>query len=137
MTRIIRYGVLAIAVVVCAWFVIGVRQVHAINDATNLLNNASTERSVAVQQRARSLLDEAAFLYPGVDVTLLRAQLAGNARDYGRAARLLDQATTAEPDNIHAWVAYLELTLSHPSSLNANVLYARLRQLDPLDVPRH
>jgi hypothetical protein len=136
-TRIIRYGIVVIAVVVCAWFVIGVRQVHAIDAATTLLQNVSTERSVAVQQRSRSLLDEAAFLHPGIDVTLLRAQLAENARDWARASRLIDQATAAEPDNLDAWLADLSLRLIHPSLGTGKLLFARLHQLDPLDVYTH
>ena len=130
-----RYGLVAIALVACAWFVIGIRQVHATDAATNLLDKVSTERSAAVQQRARSLLDEAAFLSPGVDVTLLRAQLAENAGDYPGAARLLAQATSAEPDNIYAWTAVLKLGLAHPSVVNRTHLNARLHQLDPVDVP--
>jgi hypothetical protein len=136
-TPIIRCGLVAIAVVVCAWFVIAIRQVHAIDAATKLLNNVSTERSAAVQQRSRSLLDDAAFLDPGVDVTLLRAQLAENARDYGRAARLIDQATAAEPHNLDAWIAYLKLRLLHPSLGNGKLVFARLHQLDPVDVYTH
>jgi hypothetical protein len=137
MTRNIRYLIAAIAVVVCAWFVIGVRQVHEVDAAATLLNNPSTERSTPVQQRARSLLDAAAFLNPGVDVTLLRAQLAENERDYVRAWRLIDQATAAEPTNIEAWLGYLKLRLLHPSFGNGKLLVSRLHQLDPLDVHTH
>jgi hypothetical protein len=137
MTRSIRYAVVALAVVVCAWFVIGIRQVHAISAATKLLNNVATERSPAVQAHARSLLDEAAFLQPGVDVTLRRVQLAQNARDWARAGRLMDQATAAEPDNLDVWFAYLQLRVLHPAFGNGKLMFGRLHQLDPLDVYKH
>jgi hypothetical protein len=129
MTRIIRYGAVAIAAVVCAWFVIGIHQVHAINAATKLLNNVPTERSPAVQQHARSLLDEAAFLHPGVDVTLLRVQLAENEREYAYAGRLMDQAAAAEPNNLDVWLAYLKLRLLHPAFGNGKLLFERLHEL--------
>jgi hypothetical protein len=136
-TRIIRYGIVGVAVIVCAWFIVGIRQVHAINGATKLLNDVSRERSPAVQQHARSLLNEAAFLQPGVDVTLLRVQLAENALDYGRAGQLMRQATAAEPDNVRVWLAYLKLSLLHRGFGNGKVLFTRLHELDPVDVYQH
>lgn len=134
MTRIIRFVIVAVAVVVCAWFVIGIRQVHAIDAATNLLNNVSTDNVGAVQQRALSMLDTGAFLYPGTDVTLLRAQAAENQRDFVHAKRLLDQAATAEPDNLAVWSAYLRLRLVDPSVGSRNLVFDRLHYLDPIDV---
>jgi hypothetical protein len=133
-TRIIRYALAAVAVLACAWFVVGLRQAHEIDAATNLLNNGGTERSAAVQQHARSLLDSAAFINPGVDVTLLRAQLAENEGAWANAARVLYQAASAEPDNLSVWIAYLRLWLMHPAFGHRKLLYSRLHQLDPVDV---
>jgi hypothetical protein len=126
--------ILAVAVVACAWFAIGARQSHEVSAATELLNNASTERVAVVQRRAQSMLDAAAFLYPGTDVTLLRAQLAENERDYLHAKRLLGQAAAAEPDNIAVWLAYLKLGLLDPSVSNRKVVFGRMHNLDPIDI---
>ncbi len=127
---------MAVAAVICAWFVLGARQAHEINTATTLLNDAATDRSAAVQQRVQSLLNAASFIHPGVDVTLLRAQSAQNARDYNRAEQLIEQATSAEPDNIAAWIDDLQLRLLDPSLGGGNV-FARLHELDPLTVYEH
>jgi hypothetical protein len=133
-TAISRFVIAAVAVVVCAWFAIGVRQAHEISAAANILNNASTERVPAVQRRAMSMLDAAAFLNPDTQVTLLRAQLAENAGDYARAARLINQATAAEPDNIEGWIASLKLGILDPSFGNGRLVFAQLHRLDPVDV---
>lgn len=134
MTPISRFVIAAVAIVVCAWFVIGVRQAHDISAATKLINDASSERGAAVHPEARSMLDTAAFLYPGTDVTLLRAQLAETERDYAHAKRLLDQAAAAEPDNIAVWYAYLQLGLMDHSVVSRQLVFGRMHDLDPIDV---
>ena len=102
--------------------------------AAELLNTASTESDAAVQQRAQSMLDAAAFLYPGTDVTLLRAQLAENEHDYVRAKRLLVQAAAAEPDNLAVWFAYLKLRFLDPSVGNRKLVFGRMHYLDPIEI---
>jgi hypothetical protein len=111
-----------------------VRQAHEVSAASTLLNNASTDGVVSVQRRALSMLNAAAFLNPGTDVTVLRAQAAENERDYARAKRLLDQAAVAEPDNLAVWVAYLKLGLLDPSVGNRQLVFGRLHNLDPVAV---
>ena len=102
--------------------------------AAELLNNPSADGDAAVQQWARSMLDAAAFLYPGTDVTLLRAQLAENERHYVRPKRRLVRAAAVEPNNLAVWVAYLKLRLLDPSVGNRKLVFERLHYLDPIDI---
>ncbi len=123
MTRIIRYAVAAIAVVVCAWFALGARQAHEID-------TASTTPDVA---RAASALTSAKFLYPGNDVRILQAQLDLKRRRYGDARRLLAKMIAAEPQNIFVWSVALDLAIDAPSTENAQMVTAHLRMLDPVE----
>ena len=127
-TQIWRYGLALGALLVSAWFALGVRQVRERNDAVRLLANPRTEQLPTID----SALDRAGLLYPGTDVTLFRAQLAMNRRNYQGAKGLIDQATAAEPDDLQAWLTYLRLRLLDPGIGNGALLSHRLRALDPV-----
>jgi ABC-type hemin transport system substrate-binding protein len=85
-----RYGLAADAAVVYVWFVIGARQAHEEGKATALLAHPTLGHTPAVQRQARSAIDATAFLHLGPNVTLVRAQLAENLRDFARARQLID-----------------------------------------------
>jgi hypothetical protein len=110
-TRALRYGLGALAIVICAWFVVGARQAHEQDIATDLIAMPGAELHAAVYDRTTALLDSAAFLDPGVNVTILRAAQAQEAQRYGRAERYLAEAVRAEPDNLAAWGGYVTLAV--------------------------
>lgn len=88
-----------------AWFGLLAIQSHATGAATALAGRAHL--SAAAAAHADSLLDTAAILYPGQEVTVLRAKTAFAAGQVASARRLARAATRSEPGNPQAW---LELT---------------------------
>jgi hypothetical protein len=126
--RTIRYGTAVAAVVICAWFVLGARQAHEIDAASQLLANHAGDAS-----RATPELKSAAFLYPGNDVRILQAQLDLKRRRYAAARRLIAKAIAKEPEDLNAWIAALDLAVDDPAVENTNRVFAHLRMLDPID----
>jgi Flp pilus assembly protein TadD len=103
MLTLARASLLAIALVACAWFVLGFRQARDIGRATAIVNRTSTlDASDAAQ--ARSLIQSADTLNPDLTPDLLRSQLALDENDNGTAERILSRVTRSEPMNIEAWV---------------------------------
>jgi hypothetical protein len=132
--RAISFALAAIAVVAVAWFVVGARQAHLVEAATQQLDNQAGHHARATRQ-TESLLSSADFLNPGTNVILLRARLAMEQRNWTRAKRLVDDATTSEPNNLAVWISSLDLAVAHPSSADVARTLARLRTLDPIDAP--
>jgi hypothetical protein len=130
--RVIRAALAAIAVIVIAWFAIGARQAHLVDAATKLLDNEAGQHADSTRQ-TESLLRSAELLNPGVNVTLLRARLAMEQHAWPRATRLVHDATTAEPDNLEAWISALDLAIAHSSSIDLSTVLTHLRTLDPID----
>lgn len=101
-----------VAAAATAWFALLAVQSHATDRAARLA--ARAHLSAAEARRAGALLDTAAILYPGDEVTVLRARVAFAAGHVARARRLAAEAAHAEPGNPAAW---LELTnVSHGTS---------------------
>ena len=92
------------ALVVGAWFVLGIRQAHETAAATAIIN-ANGNVSAAAAARASSLLSRAATLNPDVEITILRSQLALRRADYPRAIAFARQAARQEPSNVSTWLA--------------------------------
>lgn len=133
--RVARLLVAAIAAVVCAAFVIGIRQVQYSNAVTALL--APGTRLTPTQQRAAaSDLRSAAFAYPGEDVPILKVQVALNEDHFARALSIARAITAAEPDNIQGWVWFAgaaDFARDLPAQHHARQEEIRL---DPLGVQR-
>jgi hypothetical protein len=132
MIRGLRLALAAVAVVAVSWFTVGVRQAHEVDAATTLLNQ-DVGHNAAKGRRIGSLLSSAAFLNPGVDVVLLRAQLDMAERNFAGAKVLVDRAVAAEPGNLNVWISALHLAIDHPSAENAQQIVRHLRRLDPVD----
>jgi hypothetical protein len=98
-----RLAVFAAAIVVCAWFILGVVQTHDQARATALIDE-STRPSAALTANILRLLDGAGTLNPDRDVALLRAQAQTRAGDGGAALRTAEGVVRDEPQNIDAWV---------------------------------
>ncbi len=97
-----RGVMLAVAVLVCAWFGVGVRQALDTSHATAIVNLTS-KLTAAQVAHARSLLHAAGQLNPDRQVAMLRGQLALDEGDTADAERILRGVTAAEPLNIQAW----------------------------------
>jgi hypothetical protein len=127
-----RFALAVIATAAAAWFVIGARQAHEIDTVSVLLNHQAGNNP-ATSRRAASLLNSADFLYPGVDVTLLRARLDMERHDYPKAKPLVDRSLASEPGNLNAWISALDLAIVQPSAENTKRIVAHLQALDPID----
>lgn len=103
MATVWRVVLVAVAVVVAAWFALGIRQAVNTARATALITGQS--RLTAAQARhARSLLDSASTLNPDRTVNLLRGELALAENHNASAQRILLALVHSEPKNLDAWV---------------------------------
>lgn len=100
--RFARAALVVGVLVLCAWFVLGVRQAEDTQRAAALI--AGGNRLSAEQARlARSLLDSAGTLNPDLTIDLLRGQLAADQQQTAAAERIAASATRREPLNLAAW----------------------------------
>ncbi len=117
-----------VAVVACAWFVLGIRQAHDTAAASTAINNAGGRLPTAQAAAVASELDSAKTLNPDRQVDILRAALALTQGDRARSTQILKGVVAAEPDNITAWAA-LASSDHAPSALK--LALANLARLDP------
>jgi hypothetical protein len=122
-----RIGLAALAVLVCAWFVLGIRQAHDLARATAIV----TSRSVGAEQatRASSLLSAAAELNPDSQVKLVRVALLFRTGATARAVALADQVTREEPMNPVAWQELAVVSYRDPAELAKALVH--IRELSP------
>lgn len=104
-----RGVMVAVAVVVCAWFALSVRQALDTSHAGAIVNSSSSV-SAAQAAHARSLLSAAGQLNPDRQVNILRGQLALDLGDNASAEQILRGVTDAEPLNIQAWALLAQAT---------------------------
>lgn len=100
--RMARVMAVLAALVVCAWFVLGVRQARDAAAATALVS-AGHRLSPSQAARARSLLDSAGTLNPDLTVDLLRGELASDQHHRRLAERIFAAVARREPLNLQAW----------------------------------
>jgi hypothetical protein len=126
---------IAVALVICAGFVVGIRQDEGVVALTNLLS-AGGRLTQGQQRTAASELSEAKFAYPGQEVDLLAVGVAFHQGRYAKARSVALAATRAEPNNLQAWesLASTALVLADTRAL----FHARdeMARLDPLDIHR-
>jgi hypothetical protein len=123
-----RAGAAVLAIVVCAWFALGVR---AFRDQDAVIASLGDRGLLsAIQVRAdRAALEDAATLNPDQGVILLRAQLDSRAGEARAALRLASQVSRHEPQNINAWL--LIAVLAHRNSATYRSAAAHVRLLAP------
>jgi hypothetical protein len=124
-----RAGMIILALVVCAWFALGIRQTRDTARATAIVASANTP-SAAQAAHARSLLRAAGTLNPDLQLDVLRGQLAllrGNNRS---ATRILEGVVAQEPQNAEAWV-YLARAAFDVNRHEFGIAAQRIAQLDP------
>lgn len=128
-----RLVAVVIALVVTAWFAVGVRQSNKTQSATNLVGT-STQLPASAARRANSLLSSAGFLNPDRQVDLLRAQVDRERGRLSAARAILKPLVAAEPENVQAW-----LELARSSVGDATDFFTAVRRVQQLvpPVPAH
>jgi predicted Zn-dependent protease len=106
---IVRLTLAAAALLVAAWFALGLRQAIATDRASAIVQSSAT-LTPARARRAEQLLREASFLNPDSEVQLLRSQVAMATGDRATARRLAAQVTRREPLNAAAWYQLVRAT---------------------------
>jgi len=102
MNVVARIALVAVALVLAAWFGLGWYQDQQTQKATALV--AGGNRLTASQARkARTALDSAGTLNPDRAVDVLRGELAIDQGNYVVAIRTLGSVTMREPLNLTAW----------------------------------
>lgn len=100
--RIANLLIACVALVVCAWFVIGIRQARTLDQATAIVTQSPTPTRSELAHAA-SLLRSAATLNPDLQVKLVRASLALVSNQPALAERIAKAAVHDEPQNLLAW----------------------------------
>jgi predicted Zn-dependent protease len=98
-----RVGLLAVAVVVCAWFALGAHQTVDTNRAAALIGGGPLSPTQARQ--AASLLGSARTLNPDLTPDILRGELALGRRQDAAGVADLESVTRREPLDLEAWSA--------------------------------
>jgi predicted Zn-dependent protease len=99
-----RIGLAVAALLVSAWFALGVYQSRAVSQATSAASGRG-RLTAAQARRADGLLHDAATLNPDQAVDLLRAQVAIAGGDATGARRILHGVVAREPQDLDAWIA--------------------------------
>ncbi len=120
-----RAAMIAVALVVGAWFALGVRQAIDTSRATSIVSGPGN-LDPAGARRADSLLHAAGELNPDRTVDILRAQLQDSQGQSSRAERLLLRVVHSEPMNILAWFALATAATDKPTVSLAFTQIARL-----------
>jgi predicted Zn-dependent protease len=126
--RAARLSILLLAVVVCAWFVLGIRQAHEINRATSIIAQQGTIPAKQLRAAAAALRS-ARTLNPDAEVNILRARLAVKQQDPRQAERILKTVVRGEPMNLEGWIWLAGVSLIDPPE--ARIALAHIARLDP------
>lgn len=127
--RVARIVIGLVAIVACAWFVVGIRQAHDTASATSLISSGRLTSDVQYK-RALALLRGARALNPDQEVNILRGEATFEHGDPQAAQRILRAVTRSEPRNIEAWLA-----LAKASNGNRQLFFGaltRVRELEPI-----
>jgi hypothetical protein len=125
---LVRVLMATVAVVVCAWFALGIRQARNIDRASAIITSGTTP-SPRQASEIKGWLDAAGWLNPDRQVQLLRGKLDQERGERAAARRILLPATAAEPMNLQAWV-YLAQVTTPPEKAFEDALHA-IARLDP------
>ena len=122
---------LLVAIVVIAWFALGVHQAHDVAHATSVVGASRT--LTPTQARAvDGWLDSARTLNPDREVDILRARAAIGAGRVRLAQGILERVVRAEPENLEAWIWLGGAALGDPP-----LAHRALTQIDKLDPQAH
>lgn len=127
-SSVLRAAGAVAALILCAWFAIGIRQARDTARAqafvtTHKVANANQARAVD------SLLAAASLLNPDTTVSLLRGRVASERGNPAEAERIIIPVTRQEPQNLDAW-----LSLAYVSGTDQKLFFhalAEVKRLDP------
>ncbi len=123
-----RASVLVVAVIACAWFVVGIRQAHDTAAATSIITHRGG-LSAAQVAHARSLLSAAGSLNPDSQVEVLSGRLAYVENERSSAVSIFENVLRREPANVQVW-----LLLSEAASNDQRLVdraFVQVTRLDP------
>jgi predicted Zn-dependent protease len=125
---IARIGLVAVAVVACAWFALGIRQAHEIAQATSIVSQARAPTPSQARE-ADALLGSAGALNPNLEVDVLRGRVALARGNLVGARRILTSVVRREPENVEAWIWLARASNDSPATFRLAV--TRVEQLIP------
>jgi hypothetical protein len=124
-----RLVALVVALIVCAWFALGIRQAQDLARVNALL--ASHSKITATQARgANASLDDAQFLNPDQSVAAVRAIVESRAGDRERAVAIAESVTRREPQSVDGWLLLSELAVRSDPTI-FHLAQARISALAP------
>jgi hypothetical protein len=126
--RYARIACVLAALVVSAWFALGVRQAIDTSRAAAIANETAHPTAAQVRTVA-SLARHARFLNPDKEPDVLLGQAEAEAGQLRRARAVLEGVTRSEPQNIEAW-AWLARSAGPDLPLLFRAV-ARLHALEP------
>lgn len=125
-----RAVTVGLAVVLCAWFGLGVIQARDTTRATSLIAGSRSPTPAQLRQ-AGSLLDSAGTLNPDETIPILRAMRDLAAHHAAQAERALRSVTRAEPLNLDAWVQLAFAAARNGDSRTATIAAQHASELHP------
>ena len=97
-----RLALVSLALVVCAWFALGIRHASHTESARSIVAHQPLPDRARLAE-AGAMLRTAGQLNPDAEVDVLRARLALDLRDPRGAERILAGVVRHEPENLEAW----------------------------------
>ena len=131
---LLRAGVAVAALVVCAWFAVGIRQANDVTRAAAIAGRPAAGGAAAARH-AESLLSDARWLNPDLQVDVLRGIVARDRGALPRARRILHGVVRREPENLQAWIELARSSTGDPRTALDALLH--VRKLVPAVPPPH
>jgi hypothetical protein len=125
----IRLGLLTVAVIVCAWFALGIRASHDAGVVSAILQ-AHNNPTPAEAAKARSALGDAEVLNPDQNLQILRAQIEFHSGNVAAGISIAKSVVKREPLNVSAWLVLELFTRQADPALN-RLAQERVSQLVP------
>ncbi|MGH2892063.1 MAG: hypothetical protein ACRDPM_02175 [Solirubrobacteraceae bacterium] len=122
-----RLAGLLVAIVVSAWFALGIHQAHEVAHATSVIEGSPT-LTLTKARAIDSWLGSARTLNPDKQLDILRARAAVEAGQVHLAQRILERVVRAEPSNLGGWTWLAGAALGNPP-----VAHRAVAQIDKLD----
>ncbi len=127
--RIASSLITCVALLVCAWFGLSVRQARDIGHATAIVTQSRPPTAEQLSHAA-GLLSSAETLNPDSEVNLVLASVARLQGDSGLAVRILKDVVHDEPQNLAAWDQ-----LAAFDGRDQRTLFRALGEINKLDPP--